>query len=262
MENFWTRNYPAEVCMQHDFPRFASLSEVFEESFNRFPDRDAYLMMGKSMTFGELDAWSRDFAAFLQSVGLKKGDRLAIMLPNVLQFPIVFAAALRAGVIVVNVNPLYTARELEHQLKDSGAKAIVVLENFAATLESVIARVSVDHIVVASVGEMFGFAKRQAVNFALRHVKRTVPRYGLLGHVKFREALSIGRRVEFERPNINEEDVAILQYTGGTTGRSKGAVLLNKSVLASLQSLEAWMRPSVSRPPGRSHGIFVCALPL
>jgi long-chain acyl-CoA synthetase len=261
MERIWLKHYPAGVPTEIDISGYGSIVELLEESFKKFHDRDALLFMGKKLTYAELDEMSRAFAAFLQSLQLKQGARVAIMMPNVMQNPIAIAGVLRAGCTVVNVNPLYTPRELEHQLKDSGAEAIVILENFAATLEKVIAKTQVKHVVLASIGEMLGF-KGTIVNFVVRRVKKMVPAYSLPGAIWFNFALGAGRRLPYKAPKLGHDDIAFLQYTGGTTGVSKGAILLHRNVIANVLQNDAWLKPALKRPPHVERLIFVTALPL
>lgn len=261
MQRFWLGQYPNGVPADVDVDQFSSLIEMFEESFARFGNRKAAICMDKAITYRELDEMSAAIGAYLQSKGLVKGSRVAVMMPNVLQNPIAGAAALRAGCIVVNVNPLYTPRELEHQLNDSGAEAIFILENFAATLEKVLPRTRVKHIVVASMGELLGL-KGLFVNFVVRKVKKMVPAYTLPGAVSFNEAISAGRHMTLKRPDIGPEDVAFLQYTGGTTGVSKGATLLHRNMVANVLQISAWSEPAFRNHPTGEPLLTVCALPL
>jgi len=261
MEKIWLKSYPAGVPEEVDYSAFPSLVALLEESFKRFADRDAFECMGKLLSYRELDRQSRAFAAWLQSRGVAPGSRVAIMLPNLLQYPIAMIGIMRAGCVVVNVNPLYTARELEHQLRDSGAEAIVVLENFATTLQAVIKNTSVKHVAVASIGEMLG-AKGMLVNFVIRRVKKMVPSWDLPGHVKFSAALASSARVPLKPVQIGPNDIAYLQYTGGTTGVSKGAVLLHRNIVANLLQSSAWMNPLTGRVPESEVIVTVIALPL
>ena len=218
--------------------------------------------MGKSLTYAELDAASRAFAAWLQSKGLKRGARVAIMMPNVLQYPVAIAGILRAGLTVVNVNPLYKPRELEFQLKDSGAEAIIVLENFAAVLQEALPHTDVKHVVVASMGDMLGTLKGAVVNTVVRHVKKMVPAYALPGATKFNDALAAGRKLPFTRVEVGPDDIAFLQYTGGTTGVAKGAMLLHRNLVANVLQVVAWNAPMVAVPPPTERDHLVTALPL
>jgi long-chain acyl-CoA synthetase len=218
--------------------------------------------MGKALTFGEIEALSRALAAWLQGRGLRKGARVAIMMPNVLQYPIAVAAVIRAGLIAVNVNPLYTVRELEHQLKDSGAEAVIVLENFAATLQGALAGAPIRHVVVGSLGDLLGFPKGPIVNFVVRTVRKMIPAWSLPGHVRFNDAIAAGRSAAFSKPDLGPDDVAVLQYTGGTTGIAKGATLLHRTIVANLLASEAWMQPGLHRKKLTGQLTIVCALPL
>jgi long-chain acyl-CoA synthetase len=262
MDKIWLKSYPDNMPAEIDPDQYRSLVQLLEESFEKFADRHAYVCMDKFLTYAELDQYSRRAAAWLQSRGMKKGARVAVMMPNVLQYPIAIAAILRAGYTVVNVNPLYTPRELEHQLVDSGSEAIIVLENFATTLEQVIGKTPVKHIVVASMGEMLGGAKGMLVNFVVRSVKKMVPPFSLPNAVRFKEMLSQGARMPFAPVESGPGDVAFLQYTGGTTGVSKGATLTHRNVIANVLQTEAWAKPALARPPVVEQMTIVCALPL
>ena len=262
MDRPWFKQYPAGVPASVDVAQYPSVVALFEESFARYKSDKAYVLMDKAITYGDVDRLSRNLGAYLQGLGLQRGDRVALMMPNVLQYPVAVAAVMRAGFIVVNVNPLYTPRELEHQLKDSGAKAIVILENFATTLQQVIGSTPVKHVIVASVGDLLGFAKGAIVNLVVRRVRKAVPAWTLPGHVKFNAALAAGAGKKLDRPDIKPDDVAVLQYTGGTTGVSKGATLLHKTVIANLLASEAWMQPGLKRKPTDGQLTFICALPL
>jgi long-chain acyl-CoA synthetase len=261
MERIWLKQYPAGVPADIDVTQYSSLVELLEESFAKFSDRKAFICMDKSISYRDLDEMSQALAAYLQSKGLQKGARVALMMPNVLQYPISTAAVLRAGYSVVNVNPLYTPRELEHQLKDSGAEAIVVLENFATTVQQVIARTAVKHVIVGSMGDLLGF-KGVIVNLVLRRVKKMVPAFSIPGAVTFNDAIAAGRGLKFTKPVIGREDVAFLQYTGGTTGVSKGATLVHRNVLANVLQNDAWLQPALKKPPHIEQLFIVCALPL
>ncbi|WP_295377838.1 long-chain-fatty-acid--CoA ligase [uncultured Pseudacidovorax sp.] len=258
----WLSSYPPGVPADIDPAQYASLVALMDESFSRYADRPAYSFMGKLVSYGEVDRASQAFAGYLQGLGLAKGDRVAVMMPNCPQYPIAVAAILRAGLILVNVNPLYTARELEHQLKDSGAKAIVIMENFANTLQKCIANSMVKHVVLASMGDRLGLLKGAIVNYVVRNVKKLVPAFSLPGAVRFNDALSQGRRRGLQAPAIGGDDVAVLQYTGGTTGVSKGAVLLHRNVIANVLQSEAWNSPVMQRVPQGEQPTTVCALPL
>jgi long-chain acyl-CoA synthetase len=262
MDRFWLKSYPPGVPADIDPSAYASVVSLFEESFAKYRDRQAYVCMGKALTFGDVDSLSMALGAWLQGRGLKRGARVAIMMPNVLQYPVAVAAVLRAGFIAVNVNPLYTARELEHQLKDSGSEAIIILENFATTLQQVIGHTEIKHVVVASMGDLLGFTKGLIVNLVVRHVRRMVPAWSLPGHAKFNDALAAGRSLTLVRPHLGPDEVAVLQYTGGTTGVSKGAMLLHRTLVANLLASEAWMQPGLKRRRITGQLTIVCALPL
>jgi len=261
MDKIWLKSYPPGVPADIDPDQYGSLVQLLEESFDKYAANNAFVCMDKFLTYGELDAMSKRLAAWLQSRGLKQGARVAVMMPNVLQYPIALAAILRAGYTVVNVNPLYTPRELEHQLKDSGSEAIIVLENFAHTVQQVLGKTPVRHVVVASMGELLG-AKGMLVNFVVRSVKKMVPDFSIPHMVRFRDALAQGTRMPFTAPQLASSDVAFLQYTGGTTGVSKGATLTHRNVIANVLQSEAWSLPSMSQPPVVDFPTIVCALPL
>ncbi|MDH4419816.1 MAG: long-chain-fatty-acid--CoA ligase [Acidovorax sp.] len=258
----WLAAYPQGVLADIDTSQYASLVALMDEAFKKYADRVAYSFMGKEVTYAQTDSLSSAFAAYLQGLGLVKGDRVAIMMPNVPQYPVAVAAVLRAGFVVVNVNPLYTPRELEHQLKDSGAKAIVIIENFAATLEQCIAHTPVKHVVLCAMGDQLGLLKGALVNYVVRNVKKMVPAYNLPGAVRFNEAVAQGTRGTLKKPDIKPDDIALLQYTGGTTGVSKGAVLLHRNILANVLQSEAWNSPVMSKVPAGEQPTAVCALPL
>ena len=256
----WLKNYPEGVPHNVDISGYSSLLDIFEEAFERFPNRRACEFMDKFLTYRDLDQHSRNFAAYLQSLGLESGSRVAIMLPNVMQFQIAMLGILRAGFVVVNVNPLYTARELEHQLKDSGASAIIILENFAHVYQQIATSVPLKKTIVTSLGEMIGF-KGAIVNLVVRNVKRLVPAWDLPGHTTFMSALSEGSRYRWAKPNITLNDIAFLQYTGGTTGLSKGAILLHRNILSNVIQTELWLEPGLKRKH-IDQLVFLCALPL
>jgi long-chain acyl-CoA synthetase len=262
MERIWLKDYPAGVPADIDPSRWPSLVAMMEESFGRFSAEDAFIGMGKAITYAELDHLSRAFAAWLQDKGLKPGARIALMMPNVLQYPVAITGALRAGLIVVNVNPLYTPRELEFQLKDSGAEAIVVLENFAATVQHALPHSSVKHVVIARMGDMLGILKGTLVNLVLRHVKKMVPPYDLPQATAFNDAIAAGNGMKLFKPEIAPEDIAFVQYTGGTTGVSKGAMLTHRNMIANTLQVEAWQQPMLAREPQVEHLRIVAALPL
>ncbi len=261
-ERIWLKSYPEGVPADIDTTQYASLAALFEEAFEKYGSRTAYSFMGKDVSYAQTDSLSRAFASYLQGLGLNKGDRVAIMMPNVPQYPVAVAAILRAGFVVVNVNPLYTPRELEHQLKDSGAKAIVILENFATTLEQCMAKTPVKHVVLCAMGDQLGLLKGALVNYVLRNVKKLVPAFNLPGAVRFNEAIAAGTRGTLKSVEIKPDDVAVLQYTGGTTGVSKGAVLLNRNLVANLLQAEAWFQPALNKIPAGEQMTEVCALPL
>jgi len=262
MEKTWLKQYPAGVPEQINPDQYQSLTALIEEAFKKHASLPAYKFMGKSFSFALVDEQSRAFAAYLQSQGLEKGDRVAIMMPNVPQYPIAVAGILRAGLVVVNVNPLYTPRELEHQLKDSGSKAIVIVENFAATLQACYAAVPTKKIILASMGEMLGFPKGLIVNYVVRKVKKLVPAFTLPGVVHFNDAVAAGRKAAYRAPDLKPTDIAVLQYTGGTTGVSKGAVLLHRNLVANTLQSEAWYQPALKKVPAGEQLTTVCALPL
>lgn len=261
-ERIWLKAYPKDVPADIDVAQYTSLVALMEESFKKYADRTAYNFMGKEISFGQTDTLSQAFAAYLQGLGLARGDRVAIMMPNCPQYPVAVAAILRAGLVLVNINPLYTPRELEHQLKDSGAKAIVILENFGVTLEKCIANTPVKHVVLCAMGDQLGLLKGALVNYVLRSVKKMVPTYNLPGAVRFNDAVSIGARGKLNAPAIKADDIAVLQYTGGTTGVSKGAVLLHKNLIANVLQNEIWAKPLLDQVPAGQQLVEVCALPL
>lgn len=258
----WLSAYPEGVPTDIDPSQYPSLVALMEEAFTKHANKVAYSFMGKELTFAQVDAQSKVFAAYLQSLGLQRGDRVALMMPNVPQYPVAVAAVLRAGYVVVNVNPLYTARELEHQLKDSGAKAIVIIENFAKTLQDGMQGSAVKHIVLCAMGDELGMIKGAIVNFVVRSIKKMVPAFSLPGAVRFNEALAKGRSASFTAPVIKPDDMALLQYTGGTTGVSKGAVLLHRNIIANVLQSEAWNEPAMKQVPAGEQPTSICALPL
>jgi len=262
MEKIWLKHYPAGVPTEIDPGKYDSLVTLLEECFANFRERRAFVCMDKAITYGALDAMSRDFAAYLQTTGLKFGDRVAVMMPNILQYPVTTAGILRAGMTVVNVNPLYTPRELEHQLNDSGAEAIVILENFATTLEKVLKNTRVKHVILANMGDLLGFPKGTIVNLVVRKIKKMVPAYSLPGAVQFKAALAGGEGKPLSTRKLGPDDVAFLQYTGGTTGVSKGATLLHRNIVANVLQNDAWLQPALSREPKVDQLLIVTALPL
>ena len=258
----WLESYPPGVPADIDPTHYPSLVALMDEAFHQYAPRVAYSFMGRDITFAETEALSRALAAYLQGLGLSKGDRVAIMMPNVPQYPVSVAAILRAGFVVVNVNPLYTSRELEHQLKDAGAKAIIIIENFASTLQACLANTPVKHIVLCAMGDQLGMLKGALVNMVVRNVKKMVPEYDLPGAVRFNDAIAQGERGSFQAPDIHPDDIALLQYTGGTTGISKGAVLLHRNIIANTLQAEAWYAPVMRTIPTEQQLTSVCALPL
>ena len=258
----WLNSYPDGVSHQVDGAQFESLNDLFAQSFNQYGSRLAFDCMGKKITYKELDELSWQFAAYLQSQGLSKGDRIALMMPNLLQYPVALLGSLRAGCVVVNVNPMYTARELAYQLNDSGADALVILENFAHVFQSIQDQVSVKHVLVTNVGELMGL-KGHLINLIIRHVKKAVPSWSLNGVSSFQEALQKGKnvRASFAPVSMKGDDIAFLQYTGGTTGVAKGAVLLHRNILANIAQIDAWLEPGL-RGLRIEQLVFVCALPM
>ncbi|MFM0052130.1 long-chain fatty acid--CoA ligase [Caballeronia grimmiae] len=261
MEKLWLKSYPAGVPAEIDASAYRSVSQLLEDSFRKNRDRRAFLCMGRAITYRELDDMSKKLAAWFQAKGLKPGARVALMMPNVLQYPVAIAAVLRAGYIVVNVNPLYTPRELEHQLRDSGAEAIVILENFAATLQAVIANTAIKHAVVASMGDLMGL-KGLVVNFVVRRMKKLVPEWSLPGSIRFNQALVEGGRHTLAPVEQKPDDVAFLQYTGGTTGVAKGATLTHRNLIANVLQSEVWLEPARKQRPDIDQFVCVAALPL
>ncbi|RWG93301.1 long-chain fatty acid--CoA ligase [Mesorhizobium sp.] len=261
-EKPWLKNYPKNMPAEIGPLPYDSIGDFLVGACKQFASRPAFVCMGKSISYAELERLSAAFGAYLQSKGLEKGARVALMMPNVLQYPVAMMAVLRAGFTVVNVNPLYTPRELEHQLKDSGAQAIVILENFANTLQAVIARTPVKHVVVAAMGDMLGGLKGAIVNLVVRRVKKMVPVWSLPGHVKFNAALKAGSASAFKPAAVSGDDIAFLQYTGGTTGVSKGATLLHRNVLSNVAQNSLWVEDAYTVKPKPAHLNFVCALPL
>ena len=256
----WLQSYPKGVPHTLVESSYTSLVEMLEESFAKFPNRNACEYLGKFMTYRELDQQTRNFAAYLQTLGLESGARIAIMLPNVMQFQIAMMGALRAGLVVVNVNPLYTSRELEYQLKDSSASALIILENFAHVYQKIAQNVSVKKVIVTSLGELIGI-KGKVVDFVVRHIKKLVPSWELPASIPFKEALKIGASSSYVKPFISLDDIAFLQYTGGTTGVSKGAVLLHRNILANAKQIEVWLEPGL-KGQQIDQMVFLCALPL
>ncbi|MRV76616.1 long-chain-fatty-acid--CoA ligase [Duganella sp. FT92W] len=258
MEKIWLKSYPEGVPAEIDNTQYSSVTQLLEESFRNYADRDAYACMDKKLTYRDVDTLSQHVGAWLQNKGLQKGARVAIMLPNVLQYPVAMAGIMRAGYVVVNVNPLYTPRELAHQLNDSGAEAIIVLENFATTVQQVVGQTKVKHVIVGSMGDLLGGLKGMIVNFVVRNVKKMVPAYSLPKSVSFKQVLAEGSRLKLKPVKQTHDDIAFLQYTGGTTGVSKGAVLLHRNIISNVLQNEAWLQFKQSS----EQMVFVGALPL
>lgn len=258
MERIWQKSYPPGVPVEIEMDGVTTLVSVVRDSCRRYADKTAYISMGKSIRYAELDRLTRDFAAWLHANGLGHGDRVALMMPNLLQYPVCLFGALRAGCVVVNCNPLYTAHELQHQLADSGARAIVVADNFAATLQNALAGTAVERVVVTSIGELLGPVKGRLVDFVVRRVKRLVPAWSLPRSIRLRDALRAGRAAPFAEVDLDQRDLACLQYTGGTTGVAKAAMLTHGNLVANLSQAYAWVRPLVTE--GRE--CIVTALPL
>ena len=261
-DRIWLSSYPEGVPSDIDPSLYSSLVDLMEASFKQYAERTAFCFMGQDLTYADLDTQSQAMAAYLQSLGLSRGDRIAIMMPNMPQYPIAVAAILRAGYVVVNVNPLYTPRELEHQLKDSGSKAIFIIENFAATLDKCLAQTSVEHVLLCAMGDRLGWIKGSLVNYVVRNVKKMVPEFNLSQAVRFNTALAKGFNAPFTASTIGPDDIAVLQYTGGTTGVSKGAVLLHRNLVANVLQSEAWNAPVMKLVPANEQPTSVCALPL
>ncbi|PHV18169.1 long-chain fatty acid--CoA ligase [Janthinobacterium sp. BJB303] len=262
MDKIWLKSYPDSVPAEIDCTQYRSVTHLLEESFQNYADRNAFVCMDKFLTYRELDKLSLQMGAWLQSKGLQRGARVAIMLPNVLQYPVAMAAILRAGYTVVNVNPLYTPRELQHQLIDSGSEAIIVLENFATTVEQVLPHTQVKHVIVATMGDLLGGLKGTIVNFVVRKIKKMVPAFSLPNAISFNKMLAEGVRLTLKPVEQGHDDIVFLQYTGGTTGVSKGAMLLHRNVIANVLQNEAWMAPVMTKEMRATSMGFMCALPL
>ena len=258
MDKPWLKSYPPGVPAQIDLSGYRSIVDLFEQSCDKYKDRMAYHNMGAELTYSELDYLTRNFAASLQHMGLQPGDRIALMMPNILQYPVALFGALRAGLVIVNTNPMYTARELRHQLVDAGAKAIVVVENFASVLESVRDEVPLEHVITTGVGDLLDFPKSMLVNVVLKYVKKSIPAWKLPGSEKFRDVLDKGKKLPLKPVNVTFEDIAFLQYTGGTTGVAKGAMLTHRNIVANLLQSRAWL----AQLDGESHETIITALPL
>jgi len=261
-DRIWLQSYPEGVPADIDLSQCSTLVALMEQAFRKHAKQTAYSFMGRDISYADVDIASRQLAAYLQSLGLERGDRVALMMPNIPQYPMAVAAVLRAGYVVVNANPLYTPRELEHQLKDSGSKAIVIIENFAATLQKCIANTPVQHVVLCAMGDRLGFFKGLLVNYVVRSVKNLVPPFSLPQAVRFNDALDRGATATFTAAAIQPEDIALLQYTGGTTGVSKGATLLHRNLTAAALQSEAWNAPVIDQIPKGEQYTAVCALPL
>jgi long-chain acyl-CoA synthetase len=258
----WLKHYPDGVPYEINPDSYTSLLDLIETSFKEFPNNQAYTNMDKVLTFGKLDELSRNFAAYLQGVGLKKGDRIAVQMPNVLQYPVVMFGALRAGLVIVNTNPLYTPREMQHQFNDSGAKAIVIMANFAANLEKIIDKTQIKNIIITEIGDLLGFPKKLIVNAVVKYVKKMVPSYNLPDVTSFSGALRIGEGLSFQRPNVTGIDIAFIQYTGGTTGVSKGAMLSHRNLIANVEGVNEWLMSKMRNSDHQGMLTMVAALPL
>jgi long-chain acyl-CoA synthetase len=255
----WLESYPEGVPAEIDFTQYSSILDIFEQSCAEYRDRTAYINFERAMTYGQLDQLSGDFAAWLQSKGMRKGDRIALMMPNVLQYPVALFGAMRAGMVIVNTNPMYTPRELRHQLIDSGARAIVIVENFAQVLEKVRAEVPVEQVITTRIGDLLGFPKSLLTNLVLKYVKKAVPPFKLPGATQFNDALAAGARLQVKPAGLALDDLAFLQYTGGTTGVAKGAMLTHRNLVANMMQAKAWMIPAGI---GQDTEYVITALPL
>ncbi len=258
----WLKFYPPGMAYEINPDVYPSLLEMMDEGFTKYATAPAYECMGKQMTYAQLDKMSHDFAAYLQSIGLKKGDRFAIQMPNVLQYPVAMFGALRAGMTIVNTNPLYTPREMEHQFKDSGAKAIVILANFADKLEKVLPNTDIQHVFVTQIGDMLGFPKKQIVNFVVKNIKKMVPAYQLPSAVSFTEAVAQGASKSYSKPAVTNLDLAFIQYTGGTTGVSKGAMLTHRNIVSNVEANCIYLGSMLNTIPEGQPNVLVAALPL
>ncbi|MCW8832202.1 MAG: AMP-binding protein [Colwellia sp.] len=258
MEKIWLKSYPENINHEIDTSEAPTLLALFEQTFAKFENNTAFKNMGQSLTFKQLDIQSRHFAAYLQHSGLKQGDAVAIMMPNLLQYPVAMMAILRAGLVVVNVNPQYTPRELKHQLNDAGAKAIIIIENFAATFESVAAETGVKQVFLTKLGDMQSLPKKWLINFAVKHVKKIVPQFSIPNTVCFTNAIKQGASLDYKRPTVSPQDLAFLQYTGGTTGVAKGAMLTQQNIVANLEQISAFLDPLITS----DKEVVVTALPL
>jgi len=254
----WLKNYPKGIPANIDPDAYATLVDMFRETFDKYRSKPAFSCMGKELTYGQVDHLSEHFGAYLQSRGLEPGDKIAIMMPNLLQYPIALFGALRAGLVVVNTNPLYTPREMHHQFSDAGVKAVIIAENFAANLQKIIGDTEIKTVILTSIGELLGFPKKHIVNFVVRNIKKMVPRYDISNAVTFSDALTQGRKFKLKPHQGSPEEVILLQYTGGTTGVSKGAMLTNRNLVANMQQIRAWMMPFLKE----GEEIALCPLPL
>jgi long-chain acyl-CoA synthetase len=254
----WHKQYPPGIAFSIDPSRYTSVPELLEKSVNKYGSKTAYVNFDKKISYDELDRLSTDFAAYLQNSGLNPGDRIAIQMPNVLQYPVVLFGALKAGLIVVNTNPLYTSREMEHQFKDAGVKAIVILANFASNLERILSRTNIQHVFVTEMGDLIGGFKGDLINFIVKYVKKMIPSYHIPSALKLKKVLKEGRKLKFSPPPIKNSDIAFLQYTGGTTGASMGAVLTHQNIISNMLQIREWMKPRLKE----LEEVAITALPL
>ncbi len=258
----WLKHYPDGVPYEINPDAYTSLLDLMETGFKNNADQPAYTNLGKQITYKELDLLSRNFASYLESIGLKQGDRIAIQMPNILQYPIAMFGALRAGLTIVNTNPLYTSREMQHQFDDSGAKAIVIVANFAANLEKIIANTGIEHVIITEIGDMLGFPKKQIVNAVLKYVKKMIPDYHLPQAVSFNDALKTGAQISYKRPHVSGIDIAFIQYTGGTTGVAKGAMLTHRNLIANVEGINEWLMSKMKHSNHTGQINMVAPLPL
>lgn len=258
----WLKHYPEGVPYEINPDAYSSLVDLIESGFKNNPSQPAYTSMGKTITYGELDKLSLNFASYLQSIGLKQGDRIALQMPNILQYPIAMFGSLRAGLTVVNTNPLYTSREMQHQFHDSGAKAVVILANFAANLEKIVANTSIKHVILTEIGDMLGFPKKLIVNAVVKYVKKMVPGFHLENTISFNNALQSGSELTYKRPNISGIDIAFIQYTGGTTGISKGAMLTHRNLIANVEGIDVWLMSKLKHSSHKGQINMAAPLPL
>ena len=258
----WLKFYPEGIPAEINPDLYNSIADLFEESFEKYADRTAFYNMGVNMTYAELEVYSRNLAAYFQSLGLKKGDKIAIQMPNVLQYPVAMVGAIRAGLVIVNTNPLYTSREMHHQFADSGAKAIVILANFAANLQKIIGETQIQHVVVTEIGDLLGFPKKILVNSVVKYIKKMVPSYNLPKAVSINKALSLGAAMGYKRPEIKGSDVAFIQYTGGTTGVAKGAMLTHRNLIANAEGVNEWLMSKLRESGSSEQLVMAAPLPL